>query len=303
MGSNPTTVSVNTSVQHYLELSRPFNAVAALLSCAVGFVFYNPSSNWFIVGFGLLVVLILHSVFTVQNDVYDLEIDIANKRKNAFTEQKISKASLERFILCGIVAALGVSIYQQQKLSFLAFIGLYSLVAWSYNAPPFSLSRRPVWSIIILVLFYALLPLVFGLKLSGNGFSGMFYLLCLAMSLQRFSISMLKDYKDVFGDKKFGKNTFLLVYGHRMTAIISLSFCMAGYVGVFFVLSTMVPAEGSISLYAALSALALLAILNTRRRLGLVRTTDNKALATIFRQSFVAENQFNLLLILCLAIS
>ena len=299
--SSSTFSNSQTYIQPYLELSRPYNAVAALLTFAVGFVFYAPHHSWLIMALGLLVILLLHSSFTVQNDVYDYEIDLANKRKSALTKKRVTKAALQRFVWYSVLAALAASAYNQQKLYFLGFILLFVFLAWCYNCPPLFLSRRPVWSILLLALYYASTPFLFGFTLGGNGSGLAVILFCVALSVQRFSVSILKDYKDVAGDKKHGKQTFLLAYGHRAVALLSILGCALGYLGVFGVLLLHFRPH-RVGAYLALSALLVVVAINIHRRLKLWNNHDNADLTELFSQSFRGENQCNAVLVVCLAL-
>ncbi|MCA9325899.1 UbiA family prenyltransferase, partial [Candidatus Saccharibacteria bacterium] len=68
--------------------------------------------------------------------------------------------------------------------------------------------------------------------------NGAAVLLGLGLSLNRLSLSLLKDYKDAPGDAKAHKRTFLLRYGGTLTARLSLGLAVVGMGMVLVVLAS-----------------------------------------------------------------
>jgi 4-hydroxybenzoate polyprenyltransferase len=167
-----------------------------------------------------------------------------------------------------------------------------------YNARPLRLSRKPVASIAVLGLCYGLLPLVYGFTQHGGGLTRALVIVGGLWFLQRVSTSIMKDFKDAKGDKLFGKKTFYLVYGRRAIAWVSNSFSLVAYIGIIaFLLYNFSLSVLSITLCAVASAAA---VRNIIIRLRLFTVPDEKTLAGIFSKSFIYQNQFDAIILLCL---
>jgi 4-hydroxybenzoate polyprenyltransferase len=201
------------------------------------------------------------------------------------------------FLTSGTLVLASLS---QQKLTLLIFILIYTTVGWLYNARPFQLSHRPILSIVFLGIYYALLPCLFGLLLSGNSLTPLFIIFLICYSLCRCSISLLKDYKDVTGDKKHHKHTFLLTYGQRRVALISTVIGLTAYPTIYALILFKSP-HTTIA-FIALGGLAIIGFMNCINRLQLTKTQDNKKLNRIFQKAFTGENYFSGFLLLCLAL-
>jgi len=180
----------------------------------------------------------------------------------------------------------------------LVFIAIFLGLSWLYNKPPMYLSRRPLASVITLGLCYGALPLLYGYVLSGRGLTSFIVVLGFLWFIQRIATSILKDFKDVHGDKRFGKKTFYLVYGQQKTALVSVAFSLLAYSGV---IALVFIKFGTSTLSLALGFLAaVVALRNFLLRLNLLKTQDEKKLASIFSRSFHYQNQFDLVVLLWL---
>jgi 4-hydroxybenzoate polyprenyltransferase len=283
------------SAGHYIDLARTYNASAALLSFALGYFFYSPSVSWFNFFLGFIVVAILHSAFTMQNDLYDLDVDTANNRKTPLINGKITKNALQKVIFNLFLISIVIIWFSTLNLYGLAFVLVYTAVAWLYNSPKFSASRRPVVSIVLLGLLYTLLPLIFGLIVGGNSFTRMFLLFAAVITGIRVSISILKDFKDAKGDRKYNKRTFYLVFGRKPVIYISCALALICYPLVSLLLIT----HKRLSLIL-IGGIIVAAFLNAINRLTLLRALKEERLTRIFQKSFIFENYFEAIILVCL---
>jgi 4-hydroxybenzoate polyprenyltransferase len=287
-----------TVVWPYLDLARPYNSAAALLSFACGYCFYAPLVSWVNFLLGLIVVVLVHSAFTMQNDLNDVDVDMANGRETALTMGIVKTSVLKQVIGNMVLASLVIAWFGSHKTYYLGFILAYGGLAYAYNSPPFYASRKPVVSIALLGSLYALIPLFFGILASGNDVTRRFVVFAAAMTLTRLSISILKDFKDAKGDKRHGKRTFYLSYGRKATILISGCLALLGYPLV----AVAVAWQRDLSeLFAGLLALGALATLTYRLRL--FSAAGESQLAGVFRRSFMIENYFGSLILLCLLAS
>ncbi|HSW37778.1 MAG TPA: UbiA family prenyltransferase [Candidatus Saccharimonadales bacterium] len=297
MGFPKTFSEVKSTANLYLDLARPYNALPALLSFAIGYYFYKPPSAWFDFLIGFTVVALLHSAFTMQNDLYDMDVDKANKRQTPLMNGLIPVASLRQVIINLFFVSLVISWFSSNKLYCLIFVLAYAGIAWAYNSRPFSGSRRPIISILLLGLFYTLLPLSFGLALGNNNPTTGFVVFCLLMTVIRFSISILKDFKDATGDRKHRKRTFYLAFGRKPTIVVSN---LLGWIG-YSLVSLMLARRffGKLPL-ALIYLIIFVAIVNIINRTSLFRTSNEKTLTRIFQKSFTAESYFEAMILVCL---
>ena len=169
------------------------------------------------------------------------------------------------------------------------------LIVWIYNSKPFLLSRKPFASLIILALSYSTIPLLYGYYLNlGLKINNYFIYLIIFWFLIRISVSILKDYKDEVGDKIYSKKTFYLVFGNKRTALVSVLFFCLGSLGIIYMLF----------MIRGISFLFILPIIfffkNLYLRLQLFKTSEVKKLTYIFHKIFFGQNQFDLMLLLCL---
>ncbi len=287
--------SISSKIYGFLYLTRPFNAVTVLLAFAV--IFFISSDKTTIDFYLLLLSLIFaHSAFTVQNDYYDLEIDKSNSRDGLFVEGKIKPSEIKIFYRVLNFLALVLPLFTQQKLVATSVIFFLVILATLYNAKPFLLSRKPISSILLLAIYYATLPTFLGYQISTEKSSTMIYVLLIVIwSAQKFSISVLKDYKDIIGDKKYGKQTFLQQYGSNMVKRTSLFLGICSYIFAVIVL-----ALSSEFNTLGLMILSIVAILCCKNRLDLRKNDDSEKLTRVFQKSFLFDNYFNLTVLLCL---
>lgn len=287
------------SLMYFIRLSRPFNLPAMLLPFLIGYFYFSNSAD-LVLWIGILIIVFLHSSLTIENDIQDIKIDKMNKRKSVITDDELSTKSARIIVLLLILLAL-VAIVIEPSLKLFVLWSSILFLGWVYNNKPLQLSRKPIPSIVVLALFYSFIPLVIGFKFNESEVSIGFLLFAVFLSLQRFSISMLKDYKDISGDTKYNKRTFLSKYGYETVANISVLFGLVSYIAIITILYFKL--SPSVTSLLCISLLLLIATVNIRNRLGLLRTKDSKVLGKIFVMSFLGENNFNGVLLLCLIFS
>lgn len=285
----------------YVRLTRPQNALAAALTYSVGYFFNSTSSLSISFITGLIIILLLHSMATVDNDIQDLEIDLANKRRSALQNKSISVQNAKLFVQTLGLTALLIALLFPPRLINTIVVFVFLFFTWLYNMPPYLASRRPISSILILGLCYGQLPIVYGFVLASGGFDKFFIVFAILWFFVRVSISIMKDYKDSEGDKLFNKQTFYLHFGGKVTAIVSLAFSSIAYLGIVTLLFISKGTSTSFGITLILSGL--LALRNIKQRIEVLRVKDEKKLTNIFSKSFIYHNQFEAAVLLCLIFS
>lgn len=214
-----------------IRLSRLFDAAFPVVSFFLGAAVVGQlkSPNLLLLA---LVVVILNSVAMIWNDIEDRRVDADNGRPELAESNVALLRRLKTYIAILIVTGLLLA----WVVNIAAFIVALATVCiiWIYNSKPVQASRRPIMSIVILSGAGALLPYLFGISLGNIDIhvlvAGVFWW------LGRISLSVLKDYKDARGDARHHKKTFLLRYGARKAALLSVISLCIGYVGFICVI-------------------------------------------------------------------
>lgn len=277
------------------ELSRPENALAGLLTFGVGYVLGGRGSLAALVC-GLLVVLLVHSFATIDNDLSDMDVDRANHRTSVLLGGEMRQSWIRLYALGCVGLAVIVAIASPQVRTSLVSLGLLLVLSIAYNHRPVKASRRPMRSIIVLGLVYGAVPMSYGYASGGGRPVWWIAVLVAAWFCMRSSISVLKDFADARGDKAHGKRTFYVVYGKRAVVAVSLTLGILGYGLVFVVLGLLSP-NVWFTLGLVCAGAAAGAELGQRRWLS--RSDDPEQLAMIFRRCFAIHNGYEAILIAC----
>lgn len=273
-----------SKIHSFVELTRPYNATATLLTFSIGYFLFYPFKldlNFII---GVIVLLLWHSAATIQNDIQDFEIDKINDPSKPLQSGRITLKEAKKLQYGLIIGALIFAL-----LNFpipIIFVLLMLFLAWAYNNPPLLLSRKPISSLVILGIAYGAAPLLYGYALSGKTFQWHFISAVLLWFILRISISIMKDYKDVKGDKVFNKRTFYLEFGDK--PIIWLSFLMPvfSYIGIILLSS------GIRSINFGFIIIIAIAFRNIYIRSELFSKHTDKEANKIFHKAFFGQNQF-----------
>ena len=289
------------TIRDYVQLTRPQNASGSVLTYSIGYflVVTTLSYDFFI---GLLILLALHSLATVQNDIADVEIDRANKRRSVLQTNSLTISNAKFFVqVLALTALVFALLSPHRRLHLMAITGLL-VIAWLYNISPIRASKRPILSIAVMGLSYVVLPFIYGYFVAnGRVSTNYFFVFVLLWFLVRVSTSILKDFKDAVGDKIFKKETFYLHFGRLTTAWTSIIASVVAYIGLLAVLLALKPK--TVILFVTLSLASLLVLRNIIYRTTLLRTKNEERLNRIFHTSVFRHNQFEAAFLLCLILS
>jgi 4-hydroxybenzoate polyprenyltransferase len=280
-------------INYFIETIRPYNMVSGVLLFTIGFFFKGGhviTWNYFI---GIITIMFLFAFATIQNDIEDINIDKINAPNKAISSGKLDlkEASIVNTIILVIILLLGLYNFPHNLFFIISALSL----TWLYNKPPFYLSRKPFSSMFVMAVMYSSLPFWYGYSLYYSfTFTNYLLYLILFWFLIRISVSILKDFKDVEGDKLYNKRTFYLAFGEKYTALVSIiTFCL-GSTGIMYLLFT---TRG----YSWLFILPILFLLkNLYLRLKLLGKSDTKKLTDLFHSIFFGQNQFDIFYLLCI---
>lgn len=169
--------------------------------------------------FFIIAAFIIHA--NSINDYADKDIDAINLR-NANDRPLVSRDISNRqfwFVhLASGIAMLLLSLAYGTAAAILS-VGVIA-INYLYSLPPIRVTDRTLTSPILLSATYVYFSFSLGFLSAG---SGLIYpwALSVALFLGFVARMLLKDFRDVEGDKRHGKVTFLLRYGPHVTCLVS----------------------------------------------------------------------------------
>lgn len=180
----------------------------------------------------LLVLVTWYIHAASANDYADRHIDKINL-KNAKDRPLLSKdVSYKQMLVIhcvsGALALFLASFYG--VLAVLATVGML-IINYAYSLKPIRLSDRGLISQLVLALGYVYFPFSLGYW-ARAGHEEYPWLLSFGLYLGFVGRLLLKDFRDVIGDKKHGKMTYVLRHGAKNTCILSVIFWFLGMYAV-----------------------------------------------------------------------
>ena len=190
--------------------------------------------NTFIAIF-VLVAWYLHAA--TSNDYADRKIDEVNLKGNKnrpLVNRSITKRNLWIVHILAGVASLLLSLIYGTTALLLTFVVL--LMDYAYSFKPIRITDRGILSQLMLPIAYVLFPFSLGYW-SVDTVNPYPWLLLAGLYTGFIARLMLKDFRDVKGDKMFGKRTFLLRHGRFATCYVSEFFGIVSLIIMSVVIS------------------------------------------------------------------
>jgi 4-hydroxybenzoate polyprenyltransferase len=202
-------------------VARPAVVFLLALSGLVGLALAGRATDPFAVA-RLLVLVTGFVVYAVScNDLADLEIDRVNlagdPRRPLVTGSAVAR-DVRHLAVGGAVVTASVAATEGWAALLLTLAGL--AVATAYSLPPFRLSRRGVVAPLVLPGLFVGLPFALGV-LAGRALRTSDLVLLGGLYVGFIGRIVLKDFRDVVGDRLFGKRTFLVRHGRGVTCTLS----------------------------------------------------------------------------------
>ena len=203
-----------------------------LLYYTVAFVGAGTKIEVWAYAAGALAIAAWYINATALNDLSDFEIDRVNLRGDPdrpLLAGTLAKPQLLRLAVISGFAALALV----APFGWRAETLLFALIVLNaaYSLPPVAVSRRGGLALALLPVGYVGLTMTLGALSAGVAFSWppvVLIAICYVQFLARIS---LKDYRDVVGDAKFGKRTFLLRHGSGAVTRLALMCHIAAGIG------------------------------------------------------------------------
>jgi len=227
-----------------LTMVRPPAALVLMLFAALGAAQAGVTESFHPVFTTVLVIIAAgFTNATCLNDITDESIDKVNLAQatgrplvsgTASPNQLLAVAALAGAVSLGLAWAVG------WQVGVVVTVGL--LLNAAYSIPPVRLAERGGVATALLPLGYVVVPYLVAAFSVGPTLSRRGLLLLAGLYLCFAGRIILKDFRDVEGDAKFGKNTFLLRHGARATCLASAILWLAGAA----VLPFLVPARSPV---------------------------------------------------------
>jgi 4-hydroxybenzoate polyprenyltransferase len=166
-----------------------------------------------------VVVTLVWSATAMLNDCYDVEIDRVSNPSRAIVsgvlrrEEVIKIAALLYVLALIIVFTLGDAISK-------AIVALAVVLGVQYSAPPLRLRRSGTAAMLVIGCGVALAFL--GGALSQYRISGEALETAFLFGFFAFNAALLKDFKDVEGDRRAGVKTLPVILGHKRASRLAL---------------------------------------------------------------------------------
>ena len=266
-----------------------FARIRILVTCYalvfLGSVAAGSISTKTVLALFVLAAWYIHAAST--NDYADREIDKINL-KTANDRPLVSRdISQKQFWIIhfssGILSLVFASFYG--AFAVLATVGML-VTDYLYSIKPFRISDRGIYSQLVLAVGYVFYPFSLGYWaiMEPSGYS---WLLATGLYLGFVARILLKDFRDVKGDKKHGKMTFLLRHGARITCKVSGLFWLLALIAmgsaVSFKLGALIPLVlGFLIVLVLLSELAAAVTINDQQQyIALIAKAANVSVIVI----------------------
>ena len=156
------------------------------------------------------------------NDMADIEIDKINLKGNKERPLVVRSASLNTVkYVAGGSAVLALVISALMSFYHLIICAALLVLNQFYSNKPARVSRRGGLAPLLLPIGYVLLPFSLGYLSITDKISSAGLLVLAGLYLHFLGRIILKDYRDIKGDKTFGKKTFLINHGNRAVCTAS----------------------------------------------------------------------------------
>lgn len=182
----------------------------------------------------ILLIALLIVVGNGINDISDYDIDrlnLKNAKDRPLVSGDVSSEELFRLVRLAGFASVVLSI--SFGIWMVVLSAAFVLYSYLYSLRPVRLTDRPILSPVTLALTYSVYPFLVGFA-SAKLETVVPWLLIFGIYLGFLSRLLLKDFRDVKGDKRYGKQTFVLQYGAKKTAIASYIVSLGSLVAIVF---------------------------------------------------------------------
>jgi 4-hydroxybenzoate polyprenyltransferase len=236
-----------TGMKTILAMVRPPAALVLLIFAALGMAQAGEIDK--VHPLFTTVLLILAAGFTnatCLNDITDESIDRVNFAGGGSRPLVEGSARPnELFVIAAVAGAASLLLGWSVDWRVGLVVGAGLLLNVAYSMPPMRLADRGGLATALLPLGYVVVPFLVGAFSAAPTLSREGFLLMAGLYLSFAGRIILKDFRDVEGDARFGKRTFLLRHGRLATCRASAGLWLSGalFVPLLFPGSALLPAS------------------------------------------------------------
>jgi geranylgeranylglycerol-phosphate geranylgeranyltransferase len=207
----------------YLEIIRPGNAIMAVIAVVlIGIIGENFNIPFIL---GIIAVFLATGGGNVINDYFDYKIDAINKPKRPIPSGRISLKNAHIYALLLFIIAIIFAIligYLLDNFIPTMIVSLSSLLMYYYakNLKKIALIGNIAISFLT-GLSFIFAGIIIGLDSSSFGIIYISLYLGFFAGLMTMAREITKDMEDIEGDKLEGAETFPIVYGNKISSLLT----------------------------------------------------------------------------------
>ncbi|MFH1895726.1 MAG: UbiA family prenyltransferase [archaeon] len=216
-------LSRNNFIFNLLILGRPWNAFLIGLFSLIGFLQIGSLENLFLLFLLFFSFFLQYTGGTILNDVYDISADRINMPYRPLESGVIKLEQAKLYMIASYFISFVLGFF----VSYYLFIGLlvFFVVTILYSVPPFRFVARGFIGNFSLATVSIFIPSVTGLAVASKSLffnDIMLYLPFIFLTIFFSFFSIIKDFKDVVGDSKTNKKTFVVQCGETNASKIMI---------------------------------------------------------------------------------
>lgn len=204
------------------ELGRVWNGISLALMSVIGLYMFTKPALTEILLLSLVWIFLYMGAASI-NDVHDSAADKINMPYRPIPSGRITPREAE--IIAAFMYLLGNAIAYLFFGTQILILGLiFTILSLIYSVPPYRVAGRGFVAQVKLSFLSIFLPFYSGAVYTLQKFEipSKELLAVLSMTILYIFLAITKDYKDIDGDKKEGKYTFLLRVGYERAIHVSL---------------------------------------------------------------------------------
>jgi len=210
-----------SKVTAFIELGRPWNAVIVAVFAIIGCLLAGLQVFWIFL-IAAIVSFLIYVAGVSLNDVCDIEVDFINMPYRPLERFQLTVKEALYFIFFSYLIALLISFFVSIIYFLTALLMIF--VTYVYSAPPFSLNKRGVIGNFILAFGSVFTTAYSGYVLATGSLNVPIQILFPLISLTLFFafFTIIKDFKDAYGDSIRRKRTLVVKWGAKKTSLVNI---------------------------------------------------------------------------------
>lgn len=210
-----------SKVTAFIELGRPWNALIVAIFAIIGCLLAESQVFWIFL-IAAIVSFLIYVAGVSLNDVCDMDVDFINMPYRPLERFQLTVKEALYFIFFSYLIAILISLFVSITYFLTALLMIF--VTYVYSAPPFSLNKRGVIGNFILAFGSVFTTAYSGYVLATGSLNITVQILFPLISLTLFFafFTIIKDFKDAYGDSIRRKKTLVVKWGAKKTSLVNI---------------------------------------------------------------------------------